>query len=70
MQAAADILRKAYPDRDIVVGEPGSDYEPDYSYPKDGFKFYSTKAEKALGRKLIGFEQSILETAKVMERYL
>jgi nucleoside-diphosphate-sugar epimerase len=69
MQAMADILRKTYPDRDIAVGEPESDYEKDYSFPKDGFKFHSTKMREALGRPLIGFEQSVLETAKVLERY-
>lgn len=70
MQAAADILRKAYPERTIVVGEPGSDYESDYSYPEGGFKFYSTRMENALGRKLIRYDRSLLDTAKVLERYL
>lgn len=70
MQAAADILRKGYPERDIVVGEPGSDYEVGYGFARDGYKFYSTRMEEALGRGLIGFERSVLETARVLERYL
>ena len=70
-QAAADILRKAYPDRKMIpVGEPGSDYTPDYSWPKDAMTFVSSKAEKATGRTFIKYDQSILETAKVFERYL
>ncbi|MCJ1405848.1 hypothetical protein MMC11_009078 [Xylographa trunciseda] len=70
-QAAADILRKAYPDRkEIPVGEPGSDYEADYGWPKGGQSFDSAKAKKALGREFVLYDQSILDTAKVFERYL
>ncbi|MCJ1419424.1 hypothetical protein MMC32_005779 [Xylographa parallela] len=70
-QAAADILRKAYPHRkQIPVGEPGSDYEEGYGWPKDGQSFDSAKAKKALGREFVLYDQSILDTAKVLERYL
>jgi nucleoside-diphosphate-sugar epimerase len=69
MQASADILREKYPERGIVVGEPGSDYERDFRYPEGGFKFYSTRMEKALGRGLIKFDKSVLDTAEVFERY-
>jgi len=71
-QAAADILRKAYPDRkQILVGEPGSDYVEGWGWPKDGQSFESTKAKKALGRdSFIRHDQSVLETAKVFERYV
>ncbi|KAI9873487.1 MAG: hypothetical protein M1830_000349 [Pleopsidium flavum] len=70
-QAVADILRKAYPNRKIIpIGEPASDYVEGYGYPKDGVRFDSTKVSKALRRPMIGFEESILDTAKVFERYL
>ena len=70
-QAAADILRKAYPHRtEIPVGEPGSDYEAGYAWPKDGQTFVATKAMEALGGDFILFDRSILDTAKVFERYL
>ncbi|MCJ1394595.1 hypothetical protein MMC18_007475, partial [Xylographa bjoerkii] len=70
-QAAADILRKAYPHRkEIPVGEPGSDYEEGYGWPEGGQSFDSAKAKKALGREFMLYDQSILDTAKVFERYL
>ena len=70
-QAVADILRKAYPDRKMIpVGEPGSGYTPDYSWSEDSMTFVSSKAKKATGRTFIKYDQSILETAKVFERYL
>ena len=68
-QAAADVLRAAYPERkQIPVGEPGSDYEPGYAWPKGSMSFCGDKAKKILGREYIGFEQSILDTAKVFEK--
>lgn len=51
------------------MGEPGAGYEPDYGWSKDKWSFQSAKAEKALGRKLIGYEHSILDTVKVFEQY-
>ena len=68
-QAAADILRKAFPDRDILVGEPESDYVPGtYDYPAGKRSTRATKAYKALGGKsFIGYEQSILDTVKSFE---
>ncbi|MCJ1285803.1 hypothetical protein MMC26_005144 [Xylographa opegraphella] len=70
-QAAADILRKAYPHRkEIPVGEPGNDYEEGYGWPEGGQSFDSAKAKKALGREFVLYDQSILDTAKVLERYL
>ena len=69
-QAAADILRKAYPHREsIPVGDPGCDYEPDYSWPT-WIKFDSSKARKAIERTFIRYDQSILDTAKAFESYL
>ena len=69
-QAAADILRKAFPDRDIVVGEPESGYVPGtYDYPPGKRSIRATKAWKALGvNHFIGFEESILDTVKSFEK--
>lgn len=70
-QAAADILRKAYPERkEILVGEPGSDYVEGWGWMKDGPSFEASKARRALGREFIRYDQSVLETAKVFERYV
>ncbi|MCJ1479083.1 hypothetical protein MMC13_007767 [Lambiella insularis] len=71
-QAAADILRKAYPHRkEIPVGEPGSDYVAGtYDWLKDRQSFDSGKAKRALGKEFILYDKSVLDTAKVMERYL
>ncbi|MCJ1308528.1 hypothetical protein MMC25_002181 [Agyrium rufum] len=72
MQAAADILRKAYPDRTMIAkGEPGTDQLPGWVFPPPpGNRFDSSLAEKALGRPFIKFDQTILDTAKVLEKYL
>jgi len=70
-QAAADILRKAYPNHKMIpVGKPESDYLKEYGYGEDKMSFDSSKMVKALRRPMIGFEKSILNTAKVFERYL
>ena len=68
-QAIADILRKAFPTRDIVVGEPESDYVPGtYDYPAGKRSTRATKAYKAMGvESFIGFEQSILDTVESFE---
>ena len=69
-QAAADVLRKAYPDREsIPVGDPGSDYELDYSWPA-WTRFDSSKAAKATGKTFIRYDQSILDTADALKAYL
>ena len=68
-QAAADVLRKAYPERECIpVGTPGGDYEEGYGWPKGGMSFCGDKVRKILGREYIGFERSVLDTAKVFER--
>jgi hypothetical protein len=71
-QAIADILRKHYPKRKGIMkaGEPGQGYLPDYSFPKDGYIVSGDKAAKATGKEWIGFEESILDSAKTFERYL
>ena len=69
-QAVADILRKAFPSRNIVVGEPSSDYVPGtYDYPAGKRSTRATKAYKAMGvESFIGFEQSILDTVRSFEK--
>jgi nucleoside-diphosphate-sugar epimerase len=68
-QAIADILRKHYPDREIVVGEPGKDYVADYWWPPGEASMVARKAYKALGveRFAIDFEKSILDTVRAFE---
>lgn len=68
-QAAADILRKAYPDRDIVMGEPGNGYVAGtYDYEPGKRSTRATKAYNAMGVKSFrGFEESILDTVKSFE---
>lgn len=70
-QAAADILRKAYPDRRDVIkeGKPGDGYEKDYAWPTQR-TYDGSKGEKALGRSYLSFERSILDAAKDFEIYL
>lgn len=72
-QAAADVLRKAYPDREGIIpkGEPGKGYLPDFGFVREGDRCCGTKAVEAIdGLQYIRYDQSILDTAKVMERYL
>ena len=70
-QAYADILHKAYPDRTMMTqGTPGAGYASGFTFPKDRSNFSAAKAQKTLGRSFISVEQSVLDTAKVFERYL
>ena len=72
-QAAADILRKAYPDRQQVIakGEPGKGYLPDFGFAREGERCGGTKAVEAIETlSYIRYDKSILDTVKVMERYL
>lgn len=71
-QAAADVLRRAYPDRRDVIkeGHPGQGYLPDWSYPAAAPKFDASKAVKATGRGWISFDTMVLDAAKAFERYL
>ena len=68
-QAIADIVRRAFPDRDIVLGDPESDYVPEtYDYPPGQRSTKATKAYKAMGvERFIGFEKSILDTVESFE---
>ncbi|KAH7154273.1 hypothetical protein DER46DRAFT_394087 [Fusarium sp. MPI-SDFR-AT-0072] len=71
IQAYRDLLRKAYPDRQRIIGkgEPGKGYLQDYSIPNGGFKVDASKAVEATGQGWIPFDQMVLESAKAYERY-
>lgn len=68
-QAMADMLRREYPDKEIVVGTPGSGYvQGSYWYPEGELSLVSKKAYTALGvERFMGFEQSILDTVRAFE---
>lgn len=70
-QAAADILRKALPEhRDrIKLGTPGEGYDPDYAFPA-GRVVDGSKAVKATGQDYYSVEQTIIDTAKFLEKFL
>lgn len=66
-QAVADVLRKRFPElRDIIqMGNPGTGYPADFKTTR----FDSSKAVKATGQDWIGFEQSIVDSAKAFLAY-
>ncbi|KIW17388.1 hypothetical protein PV08_04582 [Exophiala spinifera] len=68
-QAAADLLRERFPDRDIVVGNPGEGYTPDYAFVDGEPSMVSTKALDALGVDgFISYDRSILDTVDAFEK--
>lgn len=68
-QAAADLLRKTYPDRDIVVGNPGQGYLDDYWFVPGEASLVSSKAYKALGvDRFILYDKSVLDTVEAFEK--
>jgi nucleoside-diphosphate-sugar epimerase len=69
MQAVADILRKEYPERKIVVGTPGGDYREDYWFVEGEASMASTKAYTALGEERFEFDyrRSVLDTVRAFE---
>jgi nucleoside-diphosphate-sugar epimerase len=71
-QAAADILRRAYPERRHIIkeGNPGGNYLPDFSYPDGAPKLNTSKAVRETGQDWIGFEKTVLDAAKAFEAYL
>jgi nucleoside-diphosphate-sugar epimerase len=71
-QAAADILRKAYPGRRDVIseGEPHSNYLPDFKCPPQAPQIDASKAVKATGQGWLGVDAMILDAAKAFEVYL
>ncbi|KAK6356084.1 hypothetical protein TWF718_000458 [Orbilia javanica] len=69
-QAIRDILRKAYPERDIDAGEPGQGYRPDWTFYPGQTEFDMTKAVKATGQDWIKLDRAVLDTAKAFESLL
>ncbi|EXJ86407.1 hypothetical protein A1O3_03358 [Capronia epimyces CBS 606.96] len=68
-QAAADLLRNTFPERDIIVGSPGLGYIQDYGFPQGQPTLISSKALDALGlQHFIRFDKSILDTVEAFER--
>jgi nucleoside-diphosphate-sugar epimerase len=60
-QGMADVLRAAFPDRqhEIREGNPGE------TYPDMTWRFDASKAGTLLGRDWIGFQQSVVDSARV-----
>ena len=72
-QANVDILRRKYPERRHIIqeGKPGEGYDTEgYGWPEGMARFVCDEAREILGGKFIGLEESIVDTAKVLERYL
>ena len=71
VQAFADILREAFPDRRGIIqeGTPGVGYKPGYASltPQS---IDSSKAVKATGQAWTPFETTVLDTAKAYEKLL
>ena len=71
-QGVVDTLRQAYPEREDVIlqREPGKGYLPDTVQIRGRAVVNGVQASQVTGIKYIPYKQSILETAKVLERYL
>lgn len=68
-QAAADLLRLTFPERDILVGEPGKGYSPGYDFVKGESSLFSGKAMQALGvDEFIKYDKSVLDTIEAFEK--
>lgn len=65
-QAAADILRPAYPRLPIKEGKPGEGYLPGFKAPGP-LDFDGSKALKAVGQGFVPYDQSLLDMAKMIE---
>lgn len=59
-QGMADVLRTSFPERQSTIqeGTPGE------TYPDMTWRFDAGKAQTLLGRDWIGFEQSVVDSAK------
>ena len=70
-QAVADVLRKWYPGRRGIIpeGRPGEGYVEGFGWGA-GNSYESGKARGVLGRGFVGFEESLVQTVRVFERYL
>ena len=73
IQAFADILRKAYPERAEIIpkGKPGEGYRPGFSWGPEETSLSARKVEEIGAiQKWIGLERSILDAAKALEGFL
>lgn len=69
VQSCADVLRKHFPERGIVVGKPGDGYNPDYSFVNGEISLDCTKTLEALRiGNFIGYEKSVLDTVVAFEQ--
>ncbi|KAI0538957.1 hypothetical protein GGR58DRAFT_466721 [Xylaria digitata] len=71
-QAAADLLREAYPDRQNIIkkGTPGEGYRPGYAIDPEAVNINSSKAVKATGQGWIPYNKMVLNAAKLFEGFL
>ncbi|KAI1308898.1 hypothetical protein F5Y03DRAFT_393265 [Xylaria venustula] len=69
-QAIADILQKYIPSLNIRRGQPGHGYSPDYKPKASVTGFDSNKAVSVTGGNWIPYEQSVLDLAQFLQRYL
>ncbi|KAM5346460.1 hypothetical protein ACJ41O_009465 [Fusarium nematophilum] len=69
-QAAADVLRKAFPERqDIIkVGTPGKGYNPGFAFPEEKI-LDASKAVKATGQDFVAVEKTIIDTVKALKSF-
>lgn len=69
-QAIADILRRRFPERKGVMpeGTPGEGYVPGYDWPEGGARLDMEPAKQALGREMVGFEESVLDTVAMFQK--
>lgn len=52
----------------IPEGTPGEGYVPGYDWPEGGARLDMEPARQALGREMIGFEESVLDTVAVFQK--
>ncbi|KAI0533056.1 hypothetical protein GGR58DRAFT_138617 [Xylaria digitata] len=69
-QAIADILRKRMPSLKVQRGRPGQGYSPDYKPGSGVGGFDFNKAILATGEDWIPYEQSVIDLAQFLQRYL
>jgi hypothetical protein len=69
-QAIADILRKRMPSLKVQRGCPGQGYSPDYKSRAGICGFDSSRVTKATGQDWIPYEESVVDMAKFLQRYL
>ncbi|KAI0205060.1 hypothetical protein F4808DRAFT_448171 [Astrocystis sublimbata] len=69
-QAIADILNRRMPSQKIQRGQPGQGYLPDYK-PRAGISaFDASKAASAMKEDWIPYEESVVDMARFLQRYL